>query len=424
MNVRLKNARIMTMEQGCRIFSDGEVEVRGSKIIYCGSVRSGFSPAYNCREIDLRGSLVMPGFKNAHAHSPMSFLRSFADDLPLDRWLHEKIFPIEAKLTAEDIYHLTKLSFLEYLTSGITACFDMYFEPAAIARAAEDFGFRTVLCGLGDPAAQEDCFRRFNGGNPLVSYILGFHAEYTTGSDILEGVAALARKYKAPVYAHISETRAEVIGCLTRHRMTPVKYLDSLGLFDFGGGGFHCVYLTDEEMDIFAEKGLFAVTNPASNLKLASGIAPLSRFSGKGVRIAIGTDGPASNNALDFFREMYLSTALQKVMTSDAAAMPAEAVLEAATLGGAQAMGLSDCDVLAEGKNADLIVIDLSRPNMQPISNIAKNLVYSGSKENVRLTMINGEILYENGSFCLKNDTASAIYAKAQEILDRLGGEQ
>ena len=422
MNVRLKNARVMTMEQGCRIFSDGEVEVRGSKIIYCGAMRSGFSPAYNCRELDLKGSLIMPGFKNAHTHSPMSFLRSFADDLPLDRWLHEKIFPIEAKLTSEDIYHLTKLSFLEYLTSGITACFDMYFEPAAIVRAAEDFGFRTVLCGIGDPVVQEECFLRFNEGNPLVSYILGFHAEYTTGEETLMQVAALAHKHKAPVYAHISETKAEVVGCLTRHRLTPVMYLDSLGMFDYGGGGFHCVYLTDEEMDVFARKGLFAVTNPASNLKLASGIAQLSRLDGKGVRIAIGTDGPASNNALDFFREMYLSTALQKVVTSDASAMPAEKVLEAATTGGAAAMGLTCCDVLAVGKAADLVVIDLNRPNMQPISNIAKNLVYSGSKENVRLTMINGEILYENGSFCLKNDTAAAIYRKAQDILERLGG--
>ena len=180
---------------------------------------------------------------------------------------------------------------------------------------------------------------------------------------------------------------------------TPTELFESLGHFDFGGGGFHCVHMTEHDLEIFRNRGLWAVTNPGSNAKLASGIAPLRQMRELGIRMAIGTDGPSSNNALDFFREMYLAAVLQKLHCGDAAALPADDVLHMATVGGAQAMGLSDCDVLAPGKQADLIVIDLQRPNMQPVHNAARNLVYSGSKENVRLTMIAGRVLYENGAF-------------------------
>ena len=170
-------------------------------------------------------------------------------------------------------------------------------------------------------------------------------------------------------------------------------------IFDAFFGGFHCVHMTERDLDIFRARGLWAITNPGSNAKLASGIAPLRQMRELGIRMAIGTDGPSSNNALDFFREMYLAAVLQKLHCGDAAALPADDVLHMATVGGAQAMGLSDCDVLAPGKQADLIVIDLQRPNMQPVHNAARNLVYSGSKENVRLTMIAGRVLYENGAF-------------------------
>ena len=191
----------------------------------------------------------------------------------------------------------------------------------------------------------------------------------------------------------------EVAECRERWGKTPTELFESLGHFDFGGGGFHCVHMTEHDLDIFRARGLWVITNPGSNAKLASGIAPLRQMRELGIRMAIGTDGPSSNNALDFFREMYLAAVLQKLRCEDAAALPADDVLHMATVGGAQAMGLSDCDVLAPGKQADLIVIDLQRPNMQPVHNAARNLVYSGSKENVRLTMIAGRVLYENGAF-------------------------
>ena len=323
-----------------------------------------------------------------------------ADDLPLQSWLFDKVFPLEAKLTPEAVYAFTKLSILEYLTSGITAGFDMYFYRDAIAQAGIDCGFRTVLCGGGGSAQQLEAeYRKFNALHPLISYQLGLHSEYTSSLAEMTEAGELARTLRAPVFAHNAETAREVAECRERWGKTPTELFESLGHFDFGGGGFHCVHMTERDLDIFRARGLWVITNPGSNAKLASGIAPLRQMRELGIRMAIGTDGPSSNNALDFFREMYLAAVLQKLHCGDAAALPADDVLHMATVGGAQAMGLSDCDVLAPGKQADLIVIDLQRPNMQPVHNAARNLVYSGSKENVRLTMIAGRVLYENGAF-------------------------
>lgn len=197
--------------------------------------------------------------------------------------------------------------------------------------------------------------------------------------------------------------------------MTPVEYLDSLGMFKYGGGGFHCVHMTEQDMEILKRRGMYVVTNPASNLKLASGIAPIRDMSAKGIPIAIGTDGPASNNCLDMFREMFLVTALAKYREKDASVVDANEVLSMATVGGAKAMGLNDCDTLEPGKKADVILIDLHQPNMQPLNNITKNVVYSGCRQNVKLTMVNGKILYEDGKFSIGTEPEE-IYEKANAI--------
>ena len=223
------------------------------------------------------------------------------------------------------------------------------------------------------------------------------------------------------MFAHNSESASEVAGCIERHGTTPTAYLDSLGLFDYGGGGYHCIHLFDEDKAIFRDRGLWAVSCPGSNTKLASGIAPLTQLHDMGVHLALGTDGPASNNCLDMFREMFLATGLQKLANKDASAMAAETVFEMATRGGALAMGLADCDTLAPGKKADLTVLDMRRPNMQPVNAIVKNIVYSGSTSNIRLTMIDGRILYENGSFFV-GESADAIYEKANAIINRMRG--
>ena len=420
--IRFYNGKTLRFGGGAHL-TDEEVWTEGGRIAYVGPARED-KPAFE-REIDLGGDLLMPSFKDAHTHTAMVFLRSLADDLPLDEWLREKVWPNEAKLGAEEVYDLTRLGILEYLSSGITASFDMYFENEANAQANIDCGFRSVFCSAlndfdKDVENIEREFLRFNSLHPLIGYRLGIHGEYTTSMPRLEYLASLAEKYEAPCFTHISETKSEVDGCLSRYGLTPPQLLDRLGFFRWGGGGFHCVWMSEEDIELFARKGLWAVTNPSSNLKLASGVAPIEKMRRAGVPLAIGTDSAGSNNALDMFREMYLVSALQKVKENDAAACPADAVLEMACVGSARAMGLDDCTDIAEGRCADLVVLDLQRPNMQPENNLVKNIVYAGSKDNVRLTMVDGVVRYERGEFFV-GDSAARIYEKANALMRRLG---
>ena len=419
--IRFYNGRVLSFTNGTEITND-EVWTDGSSICYVGPKKAAM-PQFE-REIDLKGDLLLPGFKNAHTHSAMTFLRSMADDMPLDRWLNEQVFPREAKLSPDMLYVMTKLAIMEYLSSGITSSFDMYFHNDAYVKANVDAGFRTVICGAlnnfdRDITALEREYLHFNDCNELISYRLGFHAEYTTSLERMEYVASLTHKYKAPMFVHSSETKGEVQGCIERHGVTPTVLFARLGMYDHGGGGFHCVYMSGDDFDIFRRRRLCAVLNPASNLKLASGIAPVTRFLSEGIDLAIGTDGAASNNALDFFREMYLVTALAKYREADASVCDANRVLEMACVGGAKAMGLTDCDCIATGKKADMTVINLHRPNMHPLNNISKNIVYADSKENVRLKMVNGKVLYENGEFFIGED-AGKLYAEADKISETL----
>ncbi|WP_290912341.1 amidohydrolase [Eubacterium sp.] len=395
-----------------------DVFVDGDSIVAIGEYGKTADTVY-----DLNGNLLMPSFKNAHTHSAMTFGRSFADDLPLQPWLYDKIFPLEAKLTPQDIYDLSMLAFLEYLTSGTSACFDMYYFPEMMAKASVDFGFRTVMTsGLNNfkesVNAVEDYYNKFNNYDSLISYKLGFHAEYTTDKELIKGIAKLAEKYQAPVFTHASETKSEVEDCIKRNGMSPTKYLNSLGIFNYGGGAYHSVWIDDEDIEIYKEKGIWAVINACSNAKLASGIAPVSKLLKSGVKVAVGTDGASSNNALDMFREMYTICATQKLNDKDAASTDANDILKASIIGSARCMGLTDCDVIDVDKKADLIVIDMHRPSMQPINNITKNLVYSGGKDIVKMTMINGKILYDNGEF--KNIDIEKIYANAQAVINRI----
>ena len=431
MNIRFYHAKILlTKADHTFEVTEGELWVRGDHICYIGD---GTDTSAVCkeddiiiwdREIDAKGNLLMPGFKNAHTHTPMTFLRSFADDLPLQEWLQQKVFPNEARLKGEDTYWLAILGIMEYLTSGITSNFDMYIMQDYHINAYVDTGFRTVFTsGLNNFTDSlevlEENYLRINGLSDLTSYVPGFHAEYTTSKELMEGVAKLAQKLKSPVWLHNSETKLEVAECKERWGMTPTQLTDALGMYEYGGGGYHCVWFEDADFEIYKKKKLTAVTNPASNLKLASGICPTKRFVDEGISMAIGTDGPASNNCLDMFREMFLTSALAKVREMDAECVSADEILYMATTGGAHAMQLFDCDSLAVGKKADLVMIDLNQPNMQPENNIVKNLVYSGSKQNVKLTMVNGKVLYEDQKFDIGFDPAD-IYRRANEIIRRM----
>lgn len=428
MNTRFYNARILLLnEEDSFEIIKGELWVKGDRICYVGDgsgteeLLKKEGPLCWNREIDVKDNLLMPGFKDAHTHTAMTFLRSYADDLPLQDWLFQQVFPKEDQLTEQIVYDLDILGIMEYLTSGITSNFDMYYFPPANAKASADCGFRTVqVSGLNDFGGtveqMEENYHIVNEMSSLTTFMIGFHAEYTTSVKLMEQIAGLAQKLKSPVFMHNSETEKEVRECIERHGMTPTQITEKLGMYEYGGGGYHCVYMDDRDFEIFQKHGMTAVTNPASNLKLASGIAPVKRFVDEGINVAIGTDGAASNNCLDMFREMFLTSALAKVREMDAECVPADKILYMATAGGARAMGLADCDRLAPGKKADIIMIDLHQPNMQPENNIVKNLVYSGSKQNVKMTMINGKILYEDQKFDIGFDP-DQVYRRANEII-------
>ena len=430
MITRLYNARILSMkEESAPAVNAGEVWVSGSRILFAGEPGSAERPVFD-REIDCEGGLLMPGFKNAHTHSAMTFLRSHADDMPLQDWLNIQVFPYEAKLTAEDIYTLTKLAVLEYVSGGTTAIMEMYLTPESIARALEETGMRAVQVGGVNNFSQsvedvERWYRELNGVSELTSFRLGFHAEYTCSPELIGRIAELSHKYRTPVYTHIAETKLETEQCVGRYGKSPVAFLSDMGVFDYGGAGYHMIWTDADDREIMKEKGIQVVTNPGSNTKLASGTAPLSEYLKDGITVALGTDGPASNNCLDMFREMFLATGLAKLREKDASAVPAYEVLRMATTGGAKVMGLPDCDTLSAGKYADLILIDLSEPNMQPLHNIANNLVYSGSKSNVKMTMIGGEIRYDRFEgyprYHIGTDPGE-IYAKSREICERIFG--
>ena len=427
MLIRIYNARIWTGEH---YIENGELWIEDGKIRLVSQVCPLIYLPWD-REINAEGNLVMPSFKNAHAHSPMVFLRSLADDTALDEWLNTQIFPREAKLTADDCYWLTKLAVAEYVSGGISLASDMYFHLDGIAEACKECGFRNVILeGITEGNGPKDkLFKRLEWGmdtmakmGSLIEYRLGLHAEYTNSEENVKAMAEFAKAHKMPVYTHLSETKKEVEECVARHGKTPAVYLAGLGLFDYGGIAYHCVHPTDDDIRALKEHNVSVVSCPASNLKLASGIAPLQKLKDSGINVGLGTDGPASNNCLDMFREMFLATGLQKAITQNPASMDGEYILKAATSNNAKAMGLSDLDTIEAGKQADLIMIDIHAPNMQPVNNVLKNVVYAGNKFNVLMTVIAGRIVYEKGEYNIGTDIEK-IYSECDRIARRIIGE-
>ena len=281
MNTRFYNCKILTLCKDDEILKNCELWVEGNKIAYIGKPKE--SPISFDREIDCNGNLVMPSFKNGHGHGIMTFCRSIADDLPLDKWLNEKIFPMENNLDLKSCYWFYKLAIMEYLSSGISTSFEMYLIEKPMAENAIDTGFRTIICGAINDFAQnpdeiEDMYKFYNSLSPLLSFEIGFHAEYTTSLDIMKKISTASHNLKAPVFTHCAETENEVNGCIERHSKTPVELFDSLGLFDYGGGIFHGVHLTDKDIEILKDKNVLTVTNPAANCKLSSGVADVCKL--------------------------------------------------------------------------------------------------------------------------------------------------
>ena len=414
MAILFKNARILTMKDD-HIF-EGNIVIKDNRIAYIGNDYKAYAPFE--REIDCNNNLLMPGFKNPHAHSGMVFVRDLVKNVSLQEWLFKYIFPREEHLIPEDIYHLNKVAYLEYVSGGITTVFEHYFFPDSSAKAAEDFGMRTLLLGTYDAqktsvAKLVDNVHKYNDRkDPLVRYVFGFHAEYTSDDELVNKTKEAIDLAKTPFYTHISETQKEVDECVQRHGLTPAKFLYNNGLFAYGGGGYHCSHFTDEEVKIFKENNLTIISCPGSNKQLASGDAPLNKYFKEGVRIALGTDGPASNDRLDMFYEMQLAVANNGFSVIS----PFE-YLKMITINGAIAMNI-DAEYLEVGKLADIIMLDMS--NLE--GDIISNIVNKGSVNDVKLTMINGKILYENGKYFLK-ESLEDIYKNADKVKQRIESE-
>ena len=362
---------------------------------------------------DGKDKVLMPGFYNGHGHSPMSLLRGYGENLPLDRWLNEKIFPFEAKLTGEAVYWGTLLSMAESARFGIVSTSDMYLFNDDMVRAITECGEKSNMCRAvtnffgekpkvnGTIREMKDAVERYNGfdeGRIIVD--AGLHAEYTNDTDTAQYVAEYAISKNLRMHVHVSETEKETRECRERHDgMSPVKYLDKVGIFDVPATAAHCVWLTDDDRSILKEKNVTVASNPISNLKLNSGICEVAKLYRDGINVSIGTDGASSNNSMDFFEELKTFALLGKYKGMDAALMDPAQVLYSATRAGALSQGRNDCGLIREGYKADLIVVDFKEPNLQPVHDIRNNLVYAASGKDVCLTMVDGRILYMDGEY-------------------------
>lgn len=397
--IRIENVRLYT---GREYFPDGCVVTDGAFVRYAGAF-SGCPDAPGARGVDGRRGLLMPGFYNAHCHAAMTLERGVGSDLNLMDWLH-RIFPIEDRLNAEHVYNGTRLAILEMLRRGTVAFADMYFFMDEVARAAAEIGIRANICrGCTDRDGLDstrDLYRAHEGeGGGLIKVYVGLHSEYLTTPEVAAYALETAKALDTGVHVHIAETRQETDGCIERHGVTPVKYFDRLGLFERPAIGAHLVHVTDEDIEILATRGVYMAHNPASNLKLASGVAPVARMLSKGVRVALGTDGPSSNNVLDMPGDMRLASLLQKGVFGDPKLLPAREALAMATRTGAEALGYPDCGLLEPGMRADMILMDGFAENMLPGPDPLADAVYAAQGMNVTLTMVNGRILYEDGRF-------------------------
>jgi Cytosine deaminase and related metal-dependent hydrolases len=383
---------------------------------------------------DGNGKLLMSGFYNSHAHTPMTLMRGYGENLSLQDWLTKRIFPFEDKLSGEAVYAGMLLGIAESLRFGIVSTTDMYYFGDDMARAILETGVKNNL-GRGVvnfteenidllPGFQETkhLFETYhNSGNGRLKVDMSLHGEYTSNPKTALHLAEYMKSTGANMHVHVSETEFEHEECKKRHGLTPVQYLSRHGIFDTKATAAHCVWLEGEDFDILAEKGVTVASCPISNLKLASGVCNVPLLLGKNVNVAIGTDSVASNNSLNIVEEMKVFAIANKGKQYDPTLITPAETLRAATYAGAKGQGREDCGKLSVGFKADLIVMDLSQPNMHPVHNLANNLVYSASGSDVLLTMVDGKVLYQNGEY-LTLDIEKTLF-EAEKSTKKILGE-
>jgi len=407
----VKNGTIVTMDGEHRIFGDGVVAVRGDAIAFVGKSSDfvlGHVKGVTTRlTIDARGKLVLPGFVNGHTHVPMTLLRGMRDDVPLDEWLQKYIFPAEAKTVSPEMVRIgTRLAALEMIESGTTTYADMYYFEEEIARVTKTAGLRGVLgqtilqFPVPDAKTPADGLRRTEAfikefkDDGLIVPAVAPHAMYTNDRATLIACAALARKYGVPLITHLAETEDEIRIARDRYQMTPAAYLESIGFWGPRTLAAHGVWVTDDDIGILRKHDVGVAHNPESNMKLASGAAPVTKYLNAGIALGLGTDGAASNNDLDMFGAMRQAAFLAKLSTRDPTAVPAQTALDMATIGGARALGMArDLGSLEAGKRADLITVSMNSARQTPMYDPVSHLVYVGRGDDVRTTIVDGQVL-------------------------------
>ncbi|MBW2645430.1 MAG: amidohydrolase [Deltaproteobacteria bacterium] len=408
-DIIIRNGTVVTMDGERSVFCPGAVAVRGDLIVEVGEEQSVCSVFRGEKEIDARGGIVMPGLINTHTHAAMTCFRGLADDLPLMTWLNDHIFPAENKLSPEIVYQGTLLACAEMILSGTTTFCDMYLFEDSVAEAAKYAGMRAlvgeVLYDFPSPnyGPIEKGFEYTEmlldkwKDDPLVSIAVEPHSPYLCSPDVLQRTKELSDRYSAPLVIHLAETEHEVRQMREKYGFTPVGHLANLDILCPRMIADHCVALTDEDITLMKRFDVKVAHNPESNMKLASGIAPLPELIKSGITVGLGTDGCASNNNLDLFQEMDSAAKLHKVSTLDPTVMDARTVVEMATINGAKVLGMDRLvGSLETRKKADIIVIDIRKPHLTPMYNVYSHLVYAVTGNDVTTVIIDGRVVMED----------------------------
>jgi 5-methylthioadenosine/S-adenosylhomocysteine deaminase len=433
-SLMLQGAWVLTMDRDRQVFSPGAVALKGEEIVAVGPPGELNARYAAAQVLDYPRGLILPGLINAHTHAAMSLFRGLADDLPLEEWLNGHIFPAETHLNADFVYWGTKLAVAEMLLSGTTTFCDMYLFADAVARAVDETGIRAVVgevlydfpsANYGPPAAglkfSEDLCRTWRD-HPRVRVAIQPHAVYTCSPDLLQQCGHLADKQGTRLIIHLAETHQEVADCRAKYGATPVKHLERLGLLTPRLVADHAVVLEEADLELLAASGAGVAHCPESNMKLASGMAPVTELLARGVPVGLGTDGCASNNNLDLFQEMDTAAKLQKIRRLDPTALPATSALEMTTRGGARILGLEkEVGAIVPGLKGDLVVVDLDQPHLTPLYDPYSQLVYAASGPDVQTVVVHGRVLVKDRRL-LAFDLEETM-ARARELARKVRGE-
>jgi len=426
-DLHLRHTCAITMDDRFTVIDDATIVISDARILYAGQADGAPAAKPGARVIDAAGKVALPGLINAHTHLAMTLFRGAADDLPLKTWLEEKIWPVEAHITPEDVYWASLLGIAEMLRAGVTTFNDMYWHVEAVADAARESGIRAGLSGVvigilpeGDAIldrAIERVKTFIDEGHPRIIPYFGPHAPYTVPDPMLRRIVEAASELGVGVHTHLSETRDEVAQSLQATGMTPIAAMNRVGLFAMPTVAAHCVHPSEEEMNILAERRVGVAHCPSSNMKLGSGTAPVPGFVNAGITVGLGTDGAGSNNTLDIMREMRLTALLHKV-GGDPTSVSAPQALRLATRGGALALNLPELGALETGKLADIILFDFNKPHLTPAGRAVSNLVYAAYGSDVDTVIVHGQVLMEDRKLLALDE--ERIRAKVNESARRL----